>query len=79
MSKTKSSYGGAASLHLMTFAKNYNNFLFNLTLNNIKSQDNIIDFGAGLGLFAKRIHEAGFKITCVKKKIDLIYTKSVMN
>ena len=89
MSKTKSSYGGAASLHLMTFAKNYNNFLFNLTLNNIKSQDNIIDFGAGLGLFAKRIHEAGFKITCVEKdrfnlhkisnELNLLCKKSLMS
>ncbi len=78
MSKKISSYDGAANLHLINFAKNYNNFLFYLILNNIKSQDNIIDFGAGLGLFAKRIHEAGFKISCVEKdRFNL--RQSVMN
>ena len=60
MSENEKYYTGKENLEVMKDAKNYNNFLFNLIYNAIElhsKQSIIVDFGAGLGTFAKTISE----------------------
>lgn len=52
-------YSGEDNLQTMKLAKNYNRFLLNLALNEIRKNraKNIMDFGAGTGIFAAEITE----------------------
>jgi SAM-dependent methyltransferase len=60
------SYSGTANLEVMASAVNYNEFLTQLVLSSAKPGDRVLDFGAGIGTFAKRVREAGYSITCVE-------------
>ena len=50
-------YRGEDNLQTMLLAQNYNRFLLNLAVQNIKQTkaQNIVDFGAGNGFFARNI------------------------
>ena len=52
-------YSGEDNLQTMKLAKNYNRFLLNLALKEIRKNkaEKIMDFGAGTGLFAAEIAE----------------------
>ena len=59
-------YPGAANLEAMTHAANYNAFLLSLVLAHAKPSDTIVDFGAGLGTFARTLAQRGFRVSCVE-------------
>jgi SAM-dependent methyltransferase len=57
-------YTGTDNLEIMAAAIKYNNYLTNLILTNARSGDKILDIGAGIGTFAKRLHDKGHNISC---------------
>lgn len=59
-------YSGADNLEVMADAINYNQFLVELVLAYVKAGDCILDFGAGIGTFPKRIIEHGHNVCCVE-------------
>lgn len=59
-------YSGAVNLEIMTDAVNYNRFLTELVLSQAKAGDHILDLGAGIGTFAKRISEHGYNVCCIE-------------
>ncbi len=59
-------YSGTGNLEVMADAVNYNKFLAELVLSHAKVGDRILDFGAGIGTFAKRISEHGYNVCCVE-------------
>lgn len=69
-------YSGEDNLQTMKLAKNYNRFLLNLALKEIRKNkaEKIMDFGAGTGLFAAEIAEnlgGGERICCIEKADNL--------
>ena len=52
----------------MTEAKNYNAFLVELVLKNRGKSGSMeaVDFGAGIGTFARMLHERGVNVLCVE-------------
>ena len=67
---TCSGYPGTRTLHLLEAAENYNNFLIGL-IRNYASANEIMDFGAGIGTFARRLREEGFQVTCIEPDVLL--------
>lgn len=68
-------YSGYDNLEVMTFAHNYNKFLKNLLLKHIDESSKTLDFGAGVGTFAKLLQKEGRSVTCLepdKKQAELI-------
>jgi SAM-dependent methyltransferase len=61
-------YSGKDILDMMSFAINYNNFLRDIVLKEIKeSKSALLDFGSGCGTFAKMLKEKGIEnITCLE-------------
>lgn len=59
-------YSGTDNLEIMTYAKNYNDFLINLIKINTKKEEKILDFGAGLGYYSKKLSDEGFDISCLE-------------
>ncbi len=58
-------YTGTNNLVIMQEANNYNSFLLSLILNFCpSSSDTILDIGAGIGLFAKKIKENRHNVVC---------------
>lgn len=68
-------YKGVDNLELMLVAKNYNRFLVNMAVSEIKKHNarKIIDFGSGIGFFATKItQEAGLRnIDCIEMADNL--------
>jgi len=62
------SYSGIDNLQIMTEAKNYNAFLVELVLKNRAKSGSMeaVDFGAGIGTFARMLHERGVNVLCVE-------------
>lgn len=61
-----SNYTGTDNLEVMAEAINYNQFLNELVLKYANKNDKILDFGAGIGTFARRVHEAGYSVECIE-------------
>lgn len=59
-------YSGTVNLEVMSHAENYNRFLTKLVLSQAKAGDLILDLGAGIGTFAKRIAELGYPVCCIE-------------
>jgi SAM-dependent methyltransferase len=53
-------------LEIMKEAKNYNRFLIDLVGGDCRSNDVIVDFGAGAGTFSGALRQLGHKVTCVE-------------
>lgn len=66
-----SGYKGIDNLEIMREAVNYNCFLLNTVLEYASLGKHIIDFGAGIGIFALRLKQLGHKITCIENDIFL--------
>ena len=58
------SYTGADNLEIMAVAVNYNNFLVALIANNMRPGIKVLDIGAGIGTFAKRLRDVGYDVLC---------------
>ena len=59
-------YIGTDNLEIMEDAVNYNNFLVSLIEKEAKFGDKIVDFGAGIGTFAKALHKTGYQVHCIE-------------
>jgi len=59
-------YSGTDNLEVMTAAVNYNNFLLGRIEALAPKSGKILDFGAGIGTFARRLSERGFDVTCLE-------------
>lgn len=59
-------YTGTDNLELMAEAINYNRFLVQLVKDNVSKNDRILDFGSGIGTFAKRLSKDGLLIECME-------------
>lgn len=53
---------GSLNLESMESAHNYNNYIADTIEERLKRDDKVLDFGAGTGLFAKKLRERGFQI-----------------
>jgi SAM-dependent methyltransferase len=58
-------YSGVDILEALENAHNYNDYLTGLVRELAESTD-LIDFGAGIGTFSKRLRTAGYRVTCVE-------------
>jgi SAM-dependent methyltransferase len=61
-----SEYTGADVLEFMTAAKNYNAFLLREVVRHAEGATQAVDFGAGIGTFAKMVRDAGLDVVCVE-------------
>jgi 2-polyprenyl-3-methyl-5-hydroxy-6-metoxy-1,4-benzoquinol methylase len=59
-------YTGTDLLEVLAEIKNYNTYLANLVANRVPPSDRIVDFGAGIGTFAKILRERGYTVECVE-------------
>jgi SAM-dependent methyltransferase len=58
-------YSGVDVLESLESARNYNDYLTALVRKSTESKD-LIDFGAGIGTFSKRLRTAGYHVKCVE-------------
>ncbi|HEU0273499.1 MAG TPA: class I SAM-dependent methyltransferase [Candidatus Udaeobacter sp.] len=58
-------YSGVDILEALESAHNYNDYLTSLVRSSTESKE-LIDFGAGIGTFSKRLRSAGYHIKCVE-------------
>ena len=60
----------------MEEAVNYNKYLLSLVSSRAKKDETIIDFGAGLGTFARELAKNGYRVHCIEQ--DSRQTKSII-
>jgi len=58
-------YSGVDILEALESAHNYNDYLTRLIRESTESKD-LIDFGAGIGTFSKRLRTAGYHVKCIE-------------
>src|SRR6476659_3765070 len=58
-------YSGVDILEALECANNYNDYLTRLIRQSSESKD-LIDFGAGIGTFSKRLRTAGYHVRCIE-------------
>lgn len=58
-------YSGVDILEALESAHNYNDYLTRLVRESTESND-LIDFGAGIGTFSKRLRTAGYRVRCIE-------------
>jgi 2-polyprenyl-3-methyl-5-hydroxy-6-metoxy-1,4-benzoquinol methylase len=69
-------YSGRDNLESMKYASNYNAFLFHLIKKNISKKDRVLDFGAGIGTFAKLVSKFASDTICIEPdKVQLNHIK----
>lgn len=65
-----SHYPGTENLAVMAHAVNYNRFLLQLVLRHAPKNQRMIDFGAGIGTFAKQLIQEGQSILAIEPDPD---------
>jgi len=71
MSDSPLTYTGLDVLETLDRATNYNAFLLDLILQNYNGQGRMLDFGAGIGTFAKLLRKSGIDVVCVEPDAHL--------
>jgi SAM-dependent methyltransferase len=66
MSDSPLTYTGLDVLETLDRATNYNAFLLDLVLQNCSGRGRMLDFGAGIGTFAKLLRKGGVDVVCVE-------------
>lgn len=66
MSKTPFEYTGTSNLEVMQEAVKYNSFLVSLILKHTQSPQKMLDIGAGIGVLAEKIRDAGHTVVCME-------------
>ena len=64
-------YSGTENLEVMAEAKNYNRYLLSVVTGQLRADDSVLDFGAGAGTFAARLHEAGVRLVAIEPDREL--------
>lgn len=59
-------YSGTDNLEVMAEAENYNGYLLGLLRKHLAGARLVLDFGAGLGVFARALAESGFTLLCLE-------------
>ncbi len=62
-----SDYTGTDNLEMMEEAINYNSYLLSLILTRAKKDETIIDFGSGVGTFARELAKGGYNVHCIEQ------------
>src|ERR1700730_6321488 len=63
-------YSGVDILEALESARNYNDYLVNLVRQSTPSKE-LIDFGAGIGTFSKRLRDSGYRVACIEQDPSL--------
>lgn len=67
MERNSEKYAGLEELEVLKIAKNYNNSLCKKVERSFSKEKNTVDFGAGIGTFAKSLQGRGYKdISCIE-------------
>ena len=66
MSTPQLTYTGVDVLETLDRATNYNSLLLDLILDNSGDCTRMLDFGAGIGTFAKLLRNRGIEVVCVE-------------
>jgi SAM-dependent methyltransferase len=77
-----SDYTGTDNLEVMACAVRYNEYLLGLVEKHAGRDAQILDFGAGIGTFAARLRDRGYRVDCVEpdaKQGALIESKGLVN
>ncbi|HEY0847585.1 MAG TPA: class I SAM-dependent methyltransferase [Noviherbaspirillum sp.] len=61
-----SEYTGTDNLEVMADAINYNHFLSSLVLKHAQKSESIVDFGSGIGTFARELGKRGLRVHCIE-------------
>ena len=64
-------YDGTDNLEAMQEAKNYNDHLLNIIKKGCQTNVAVVDFGAGIGTFARSMKGIGYEVVCVEPDPDL--------
>ncbi len=59
-------YTGTDNLEVMAEAVNYNAFLLDLVRRELHAGEQVVDFGAGIGTFARGLADAGVHLHCIE-------------
>ena len=59
-------YSGTDNLEVMACAVKYNKFLVDAVVEHARPSQRILDFGAGIGLFATKVAGEGFDVSCLE-------------
>jgi SAM-dependent methyltransferase len=59
-------YSGTDNLEIMACALNYNKFLVDTVVGRARPDQRVLDFGAGIGLFAKKVAAEGLDVSCLE-------------
>ena len=59
-------YSGTDNLEIMTCAVKYNKFLVDAIIEHARPNQKVLDFGAGIGLFATRVAAEGLDVSCLE-------------
>jgi hypothetical protein len=59
-------YTGTDNLEEMANAKNYNAYLVNLIIQGQSHTAELVDFGAGIGIYAQMLLDKGFRVRCIE-------------
>lgn len=70
-------YSGSDNLEVMLSALNYNQYLLNLISRFVGNSSKIVDFGAGIGTFAKAMRNNGYPVNCIEP--DKLQSKIIEN
>jgi SAM-dependent methyltransferase len=71
MSNSELIYTGVDVLETLERATNYNSLLLDLILDSSRGCDRMLDFGAGIGTFAKLLRKKGLDVVCVEPDVPL--------
>lgn len=61
-----SDYSGTDNLEIMAEAVNYNDYLIRTVAARLQAGDQVLDFGAGIGLFAEAFARQGIAVRCLE-------------
>jgi SAM-dependent methyltransferase len=64
-------YTGIDNLEVMTGARNYNAYLVDLVARDRGECEELVDFGAGSGTYARMLMDRGYTVTCIEPDATL--------
>ncbi|MBT5399878.1 class I SAM-dependent methyltransferase [bacterium] len=65
------SYTGRDNLDAMSYALNYNNYIYSWLSKNLKRDDSVLDFGSGHGEFFNRFQDDNFSAVAIEPDLSM--------